>query len=105
MYETIIRLEGLCAATNFTSQPRKYAGILGLRDSYFFGKDFYAFGLTVGHNPDVEVITKTDQDGLQKLFLKKGILIGFVLMANISCLAQLKQLYMTGQNINKEEYL
>ncbi len=96
-------LQGLCAATNFSDQPRRYAGVLGLRDSYFFGKDFYACGKTVGHSKNIEVVSKINKENLQHLYLQEGVLIGFVLMGDISCLAELKQWYMTGQKIDNQK--
>ena len=97
-------LQGLCAATNFSSNPRQYPGILGLRDSYFFGKDFYACGQTVGHGNNIKMLCKIDHENVQTLYLEDGVLVGFVLMGDISCLARLKQFYTTGQKVDVQEW-
>lgn len=88
-------LQGLCAATQFGEQPRVYPGAIGLRDSSWFGYDFYACGQTVGLDDGCQVYTQSDSGFLKKLYLKDGILQGFVLLGDISQVAQYKQWYMT----------
>lgn len=99
-------LQGLCAATTLSQAPRAYPGIIGLRDSYFFGSYFYACGQTdfknqtVHHDSTVEVITKVDGQHLKKLYIQNNQLIGFVLIGDISNLAEYKKLYMSKQIID-----
>lgn len=94
-------LQGLCAATNFSSQPRSYLGIVGLRDSYFFGMDFYACGKTLEVDSTVEVIFIVQDKSLKKLFIKNEQLIGFVLIGDISKLSEYKKWYMTQVKIDR----
>lgn len=93
-------LQGLCAATNLSLTPRAYPGIVGLRDSYFFGVDFYACGQTVGHEPSVQVIDQSDTLTIKKFYLQNDRLIGFVLIGDISSLAQYKMWYATQSPVN-----
>jgi nitrite reductase (NADH) large subunit len=94
-------LQGLCAATNLSAAPRIYPGIIGLRDSYFFGKDFYACGQTCGHDEQVQVIQNVDAENLKKLYVKDARLVGFVLIGDVSALSQCKQWYVTQQPLDQ----
>ncbi len=88
-------LQGLCAATTLSNTVRPYTGMIGMRDSYFFGKDFYACGQTTGLQGLVKEICKeTDQD-LEVLFTQNGVLKGFILIGDISRLSELKKAYLT----------
>ncbi len=93
-------LQGLCAATNLSATARTYPGIVGLRDSYFFGLDFYACGQTVGHDDSVQVIDQSDGLTIKKFYLKNDRLVGFVFMGDISKLAEYKMWYMTQKAVN-----
>ncbi|MCX5923996.1 MAG: FAD-dependent oxidoreductase [Candidatus Dependentiae bacterium] len=88
-------LQGLCAATTLSATPRSYPGMVGLRDSYFFGKDFYACGNTTSDDTDVKTISKIDEKNIEKLYIKNDQLIGFVLIGDISKVSELKKLYTT----------
>lgn len=106
-------LQGLCAATTLSQSPRVYQGMIGLRDSYFFGKDFYACGKTVGYLVDsgVEMITKMDEHGIAKFYVKDKVLQGFVLIGNsgvadgiISRIGEFKKWYVTKQTIDQSMF-
>lgn len=89
-------LQGLCAATAFSAAPRLYMGAIGLRDSYFFGKNFYACGQTVGFDEQTEEqVISNDSDNFAKLYIIDRRLIGFLLIGDISRLSEFKQRYMT----------
>jgi len=91
-------LQGLCAATTLTSTPRAYQGAIGLRDSYFFGKDFYACGQTVGHAYSKHIRVLSD-DQVDILYVQDGRLMGFVLIGDVSCVPELKKWYVTQEKI------
>ncbi|OGB85825.1 hypothetical protein A3J41_02510 [candidate division TM6 bacterium RIFCSPHIGHO2_12_FULL_38_8] len=97
-------LQGLCAATNLSATPRAYPGMLGLRDSYFFGLYFYGCGLTVRHDSDVQMVLKIDGQSLKKFFLRGEQLIGFVLLGDVSGLAEYKMWYATCQKVQKLDF-
>jgi nitrite reductase (NADH) large subunit len=91
-------LQGLCAATTLSSTPRLYPGMIGMRDSYFFDKDFYACGQTAETTSLVKTICKqTDQD-LEVVFTAQGILKGFILIGDISKLSEYKKKYLIQVN-------
>lgn len=92
-------LQGLCAATQFSEKKRTYPGYIGLRDSKFFGNEFYACGQTVDHDASFEVVTHPGVDSLTKLYVKDNRLKGFVLIGDISKIAEYKQLYLTQKEI------
>ena len=92
-------LQGLCAATHLSATPRVYPGMLGLRDSYFFGVDFYGCGQTIGHHASVQVISHADKLMLKKFYLQGDRLIGFVLIGDISKLADYKMWYVTKKSV------
>lgn len=92
-------LQGLCAATNFSPTARVYPGMLGLRDSCFFGKDFYACGRTIGHADGVQAVTKRDDQSFSKFYIMNEQLIGFVLIGDISRLSELKMWYASRKKI------
>lgn len=103
-------LQGLCAATTLSQAPRVYQGMIGLRDSYFFGKDFYACGKTVGYSVDcgVDEVTKMDEQGIAKFYLKGNVLQGFVLLGSssvsgsiMSRIGEFKKWYVTKQIIDQ----
>lgn len=97
-------LQGLCAATQLSDRPRLYPGYVGLRDSVFFGYEFYACGQTVGFDESVEIVRKDVDQAKQSFYLKDGILIGFVLFKDVSKVAQYKQWYMTRKFIEKSDF-
>ncbi|HSW75834.1 MAG TPA: FAD-dependent oxidoreductase [Candidatus Saccharimonadales bacterium] len=108
-------LQGLCAATTLSPNPRTYPGAVGLRDSYFFGKDFYACGDTqpsplamagtaqpspsamagTANNEFTKIVNKLSDSDVEILYVHQGCLKGFVLMGDISKVSELKRLYMT----------
>lgn len=97
-------LQGLCAATQFCDRSRSYPGYIGLRDSVFFGSEFYACGQTVGFDEQVEVVRKCADQAKQSFYIKNGILIGFVLYKDVSKVAQYKQWYMTCRAVDKNDF-
>lgn len=88
-------LQGLCAATNFSSAPRAYQGAIGLRDSHFFGESFYAAGNTINHDESFEIVSSIDEQHVKKVYLQDGCVKGFVLFGDLSSLSELKRLYVT----------
>ncbi len=95
-------LQGLTAATQLSDAPRKYPGIVGLRDSYFFGYEFYGCGQTT----DVEmfdVVQVHTKDFLHKFYLFDGVLQGFILIGNVTNVGKYKTMYMTKQKIERSD--
>lgn len=97
-------LQGLCAATNLGPMPRSYPGMLGLRDSYFFGAYFYACGQTVHHDLKVQRVIKIDQQNLKAFYLQEEQLIGFVLIGDISGLSDYKMWYVTRKKVKSPDF-
>lgn len=87
-------LQGLCAATQFGKQPRSYPGAIGLRDSSWFGYDFYACGMTINHDGSYQLLSNITGQTVKRLYVKDGVLKGFVLLGDTSCVGQYKQWYM-----------
>jgi nitrite reductase (NADH) large subunit len=104
-------LQGLCAATNVAAAihgtaTRAYPGMVGLRDSYFFGKDFYACGKTIFDSAEnVEIITNINDHNVKKIYLQDDELKGFVLIGDISDLSEYKRWYSTRQKVQKSDFL
>lgn len=97
-------LQGLTAATQLSDKPRLYPGIVGMRDSQFFGLEFYACGQTT----DVEmfeVIEYHKKDYLHKFYLFDGQLKGFVLIGNVENLAKYRTLYVTKQVVDEYDFM
>lgn len=97
-------LQGLSAATQLSDKPRVYPGIVGMRDSEFFGLEFYACGQTA----DVElfeVIEIHKKEYLHKFYLFDGYLKGFVLIGNVENLAKYRTLYLTQQLVDECDFL
>jgi len=93
-------LQGLTAATQLSEKPRAYPGIVGMRDSEFFGYEFYGCGETV----DVElfdVIEIHKKSHLHKFYLFDGKLQGFILIGSVEKLARYRTFYLTQQVIEK----
>lgn len=93
-------LQGLSAATQFSDKPRTYPGVVGMRDSEFFGLEFYACGQTV----DVEmfeVVEVRTAEQLHKFYLFDGLIKGFVLIGNVEHLAKYRTLYLTQQVVDE----
>ncbi|MBI2345114.1 FAD-dependent oxidoreductase [Candidatus Dependentiae bacterium] len=88
-------LQGLCAATTLSLNPRKYPGLIGLRNSHFFGKDFYACGVTNGQFDYLRQACLQTDDALNVLFTQNEILKGFILIGDISSLSELKNIYLS----------
>ena len=97
-------LQGLCAATNLSLVPRIYPGMLGLRDSYFFGMDFYGCGQTVGLDVKVQKVIKMNQQSFKAFYLQDGQLIGFVLIGDISGLSEYKMWYVTRKIVKNSDF-
>ncbi len=96
-------LQGLTAATQLSDSPRSYPGIVGMRDSEFFGLEFYACGQTV----DVEmfeVIEIRKKEQLHKFYLFDNQLQGFVLLGNVEHLAKYRTFYLTQQLVEKCDF-
>lgn len=94
-------LQGLCAATTLTNNPRAYQGALGLRDSYFFGKEFYACGDTISKE-FLSVVKKFNHHEIEVLYVHERKLVGFVLIGNIDRVSELKKMYVTQADIIDE---
>jgi len=95
-------LQGLTAATQLSDTPRKYPGIVGMRDSNFFGFEFYGCGQTV----DVEmfdVVERHKKDFLHKFYLFDGKLQGFILIGHVENLAKYRTFYLTQQVVTTED--
>ncbi len=97
-------LQGLCAATSLSLMPRVYPGMLGLRDSYFFGVDFYACGQTIGHDESIEVISFVATTAIKFFYVQNSILIGFVLIGDISKLSEYKMWYITKKIVKRLDF-
>lgn len=97
-------LQGLCAATQFSDRPRMYPGYVGLRDSVFFGYDFYACGQTFGFDNCVEIVRIATLESMQLFYIKENKLAGFVLLGDVSKVAQYKQWYMTKKEVEKSDF-
>ena len=87
-------LQGLCAATQFSAEPRQYGGLIGMRDSEFFYKKFYACGETV-HVSDYEMREHQGPDSYHRLYLEDGFVRGFVIIGAVDQMAFFRQLYLT----------
>ena len=96
-------LQGLCAATQFSSAPRQYPGAIGLRDSKFFDYSFYACGKTVGYDESYKVVTHIGMDSLTKLYTKDNKLKGFLLIGDITKVADYKRLYLMQQELSEQD--
>lgn len=97
-------LQGLTAATQFSDKPRSYPGIVGMRDSEFFGLEFYGCGQTT----DVEmfdVIEIHEKEYLHKFYLFDGVVKGFILLGNVENLAKYRTFYLTQQVVAKSDFL
>ncbi|MGZ6250760.1 MAG: NAD(P)/FAD-dependent oxidoreductase [Candidatus Chromulinivorax sp.] len=94
-------LQGLIAATQFSDKPRIYPGVVGMRDSYFFGLDFYACGKTIQLG-DCKVITRFGQDFAHFFYITDDLLQGFVLIGRVEKLATYRTLYLTQQAVSIE---
>jgi nitrite reductase (NADH) large subunit len=89
-------LQGLCAATTLSQNPRAYPGMIGMRDSFFFGKEFYACGQTNGLSGYLKTIQTATSDDLKVLFTAdNGTLKGFILMGDVSSVSELKRIYQS----------
>lgn len=87
-------LQGLCAATTLSPTPRAYQGSIGLRDSYFFGKNFYGCGDTISGRYTKTVRVLTDL-AVEVIYTYGGTLRGFVLIGDVSKVPELKKQYVT----------
>lgn len=97
-------LQGLTAATQLSDSPRSYPGIVGMRDSQFFGLEFYGCGQTT----DVElfdVIEIHKKEQLHKFYLFDGQLKGFILIGNVENLAKYRTFYLTQQLVEKCDFI
>jgi NAD(P)H-nitrite reductase large subunit len=93
-------LQGLTAATQLSDSPRAYPGIVGMRDSKFFGYDFYACGNTTDTEM-FDVIEQHKKEYLHKFYLFDGILQGFVLLGNVENLSKYRTYYLTQQVVDR----
>jgi NAD(P)H-nitrite reductase large subunit len=96
-------LQGLSAATQFSDKPRAYPGIVGMRDSQFFGLEFYACGQTIDTQM-FELIEVRTAETLHKFYLFDSLLKGFVLIGNVENLAKYRTLYLTQQVVDKCDF-
>ena len=97
-------LQGLCAATNLSENPRAYPGYVGLQDSYFFEVDFYACGQTTGFQAPVQVVQKIQDECAQAFYIQNDCLIGFVLIGDSLKLAEYKMWYMTKKLVSASDF-
>lgn len=96
-------LQGLTAATQLSDTPRTYPGVVGMRDSKFFGFDFYACGNTI----DTEIFDTIEhhkKEYMHKFYLLDGLLQGFVLIGNVENLAKYRTLYLTQQIVDRCDF-
>jgi len=96
-------LQGLTAATQFSENPRNYPGIVGMRDSKFFGYDFYACGQTTDTEM-FDVIDNHKKEFSHRFYLSDGVLKGFVLVGNVENLAKYRTFYLTQQAVEKSDF-
>jgi len=89
-------LQGLTAATQLSDLPRVYPGIVGMRDSKFFGYDFYACGQTTDTEM-FDVIEFHKKEYLHRFYLSEGLLKGFVLVGSVESVAKYRTFYLTQQ--------
>ncbi|MBP6869797.1 NAD(P)/FAD-dependent oxidoreductase [Candidatus Babeliales bacterium] len=97
-------LAGLTAATQLSDTPRTYPGIVGMRDSEFFGLEFYGCGQTV----DVELFTVIEhhkKDFMHKFYLFDGKLQGFILIGRVENLAKYRTFYLTQQVVEESDFV
>ena len=87
-------LQGLCAASQLSEKPRNYAGLIGMRDSEFFGRAFYACGETIDVDR-YEIIEKKGEHFFHRLYLQDCCLKGFVLVGNTDQMPYYRQLFLT----------
>lgn len=97
-------LQGLTAATQFSDTPRIYPGAVGMRDSFFFGLEFYACGQTIDVDM-FEVVQNHRVDYQHTFYLFDGILKGFVLIGCTENLATYRTLYLTQQAVEVQDLL
>lgn len=83
-------LQGLCAATQFSEKPRAYRGLIGMRDSEFFDRTFYACGETVSVEK-YQVVEQQGEDFFHRLYLEDGFVKGFVMLGNVDQLPLFRQ--------------
>lgn len=93
-------LQGLTAATHLSDAPRAYPGIVGMRDSKFFGYDFYACGNTTDTEM-FDVVEQHKKEYLHKFYLFDGVLQGFVLLGNVENLSKYRTYYLTQQVVDR----
>lgn len=96
-------LQGLTAATQLSDTPRCYPGIVGMRDSKFFGLEFYGCGQTV----DVEMFTVIEhhtKNFMHKFYIFDDKLQGFVLIGDVEHVAKYRTLYLTQQIVQTSDF-
>lgn len=96
-------LQGLTAATQLSDTPRVYPGIVGMRDSKFFGFDFYACGNT-NDTEMFDVIDNHKKEYRHTFYLFDGVLQGFVLLGNVDNLAKYRTFYLTQQPVDRSDF-
>ena len=92
-------LQGLTASTQLSDTPRVYPGIVGMRDSKFFGYDFYACGNTLDTEM-FDTIESHKKEFMHKFYLLDGKLQGFVLIGNVENLSKYRTFYLTQQVVD-----
>lgn len=98
-------LQGMCAATQFSDRSRMYPGYIGLRDSVFFGYAFYACGQTIGFDDSVHVVRKiVEKKSMHLFYLKDQKLIGFLLLGDVSLVAQYRQWYILKKAVAESDF-
>ena len=96
-------LQGLSAATQLSDAPRAYPGIVGMRDSKFFGFDFYACGQTTD-TEIYDIIETHTKECLHRFSLSDGLLKGFVLVGNVDNLSKYRTFYLTQQPVENCDF-
>ena len=94
-------LQGLCAATQLSEKPRPYRGLIGMRDSEFFDRKFFACGETVNVD-SYEVIEHQGEDFFHRLYLEDCCVKGFVIVGNIDQMPHYRQLFLTQKKYEKK---
>ena len=100
-------LQGLCAAVNVAHllsgiAKRAYPGAVGIQDSYLFGKAFYVCMRPMLNDKECEIIQRAVHGNSLKILYttNKGILVGFVLIGDLSGIEEYKKWYVTQQIID-----
>ena len=74
-----------------------------MRDSKFFGFDFYACGQTTD-TEIYDIIENHTKESLHRFYVSDGLLKGFVLVGNVDDLVKYRTLYLTQQPVENCDF-